>query len=137
MNLAEARLSMIEKWTPKIWWRVFNALVYFDAAHEISRNRYRLRMTQTELAARLNTQQPAIARLERGNMNVSLKYLRRVANAMGCVVRLRIVPLREAIAEEMNEARAKVQKWTPVSSFTVDFSSKHTATYTNTFSMPV
>lgn len=130
MKLAEYRLKMYEQWTPKDWWKVLNSTLYLDAAFEIEKARYKLGLTQKELALRLNTKQPAIARLERGNMNLSLKYLRRIANVMGYVIRLRLVPLKQAIREEIDEVRAHIQEYVSTSFLSIDFSSKETATFT-------
>jgi predicted transcriptional regulator len=53
--------------------------------------RERLGITQAELAARIGSTQPAIARLEAGGVSPSLATLRRIAAALGMelVVELR------------------------------------------------
>jgi ribosome-binding protein aMBF1 (putative translation factor) len=45
--------------------------------------RERLGLTQTQLAERMDTTQPTIARLEAGGVTPSLDTLRRAANALG------------------------------------------------------
>jgi predicted transcriptional regulator len=55
----------------------------FTLASEIIQLRKEKNITQKELAERIGTSQPAIARLESGSYNkVSLSFLRRVAEAL-------------------------------------------------------
>lgn len=46
------------------------------------------RVTQTALAQRLGTTQSAVARLEAGRTRVSVQYLERVAEALGCELQI-------------------------------------------------
>jgi predicted transcriptional regulator len=56
----------------------------FDVAKEVIRLRIGAGMTQKELAGKVHTSQPAIARLESGSYrNLSLSFLRRVGRALG------------------------------------------------------
>ena len=55
-------------------------------------------VTQRELANRLGSQQPAIARLERGNVKPDVLTLERIANALGYRFEMTAVPFDEAIA---------------------------------------
>jgi DNA-binding XRE family transcriptional regulator len=58
----------------------------FALAKEIINLRKKNKITQKELAKRIGTSQPAIARIESGNYhNVSLAFLRKLANALGAV----------------------------------------------------
>ena len=58
----------------------------FTMATEIIALRKRLNLTQKELAERVGTSQPAIARVESGNYrNLSLSFLRRLADALEAV----------------------------------------------------
>jgi predicted transcriptional regulator len=58
----------------------------FLLAEEIIQYRKDKNYTQKELAQKIGTSQPAIARLESGSYNkVSLGFLRRVANALDAV----------------------------------------------------
>jgi len=58
----------------------------FTLSKEIIKLRKSNKLTQKELAEKVGTSQPAIARLESGNYrNVSLALLRRVAFALGAV----------------------------------------------------
>ena len=55
----------------------------FELAERVREARKRVGMTQAELAARIGSTQPAIARLEAGGVSPSLPILRRVAEALG------------------------------------------------------
>jgi predicted transcriptional regulator len=63
----------------------------FVVSKEVIELRTKANMTQKELAARVGTSQPAIARLESGNyQNLSLAFLRRVARALGAETEVHI-----------------------------------------------
>ncbi|WP_156104687.1 helix-turn-helix domain-containing protein [Spirochaeta lutea] len=63
----------------------------FILAKEVMELRKEKNLTQTELAKEVGTSQPAIARLESGNYkNLSLKFLRKVAEALGAVPEVHI-----------------------------------------------
>jgi len=63
----------------------------FALAEEIVTLRTELNMTQKELASRVGTSQPAIARLESGKYtNVSMRFIRKVAQALNAVPELHI-----------------------------------------------
>lgn len=56
----------------------------FALAKEIIKLRKKNKLTQKELAEKIGTSQPAIARIESGNYhNVSLAFLRKLAGALG------------------------------------------------------
>jgi predicted transcriptional regulator len=58
----------------------------FTLAKEIIELRIKSKLTQKQLAQQIGTSQPAIARLESGSYrNVSLSFLRRIADALGAV----------------------------------------------------
>jgi predicted transcriptional regulator len=58
----------------------------FALAKEIIELRIKSKLTQKQLAQQIGTSQPAIARLESGSYrNVSLSFLRRIADALGAV----------------------------------------------------
>jgi predicted transcriptional regulator len=58
--------------------------VEFALAKEIINLRLKSNLTQKQLATQMGTSQPAIARIESGSYhNVSLSFLRRLANALG------------------------------------------------------
>lgn len=56
------------------------------------------RLTQRELAERVGTSQPAIAKLEQGDANPTIDTLARCAEAAGLAVQLTLVPLPVADA---------------------------------------
>jgi predicted transcriptional regulator len=63
----------------------------FTIAREVIELRRRHKLTQKELADRVGTSQPAIARLESGNYrNLSLSFIRRVARALNAVTDVHI-----------------------------------------------
>lgn len=49
-------------------------------------------MTQAELADKVGTRQPSIARLENGGSLPSLSFLERIANALDAQIEIKIVP---------------------------------------------
>lgn len=55
----------------------------FELGAKVRDERDRLGLTQTELAERMETTQPTIARLEAGGVTPSLDTLHRVADALG------------------------------------------------------
>ena len=58
----------------------------FQLAKEVIALRIASNLTQKQLAERMGTSQPAIARLESGNYrNLSLAFLRRLGDALGAV----------------------------------------------------
>jgi predicted transcriptional regulator len=58
----------------------------FELAKEVIELRKKNNLTQKELADQMGTSQPAIARLESGSyQNLSLSFLRRLADALGAV----------------------------------------------------
>lgn len=62
----------------------------FELAKEIIRLRIKAGMTQKDLARRIHTSQPSIARLESGGYrNVSLSFLRRIGGALGVSPQIR------------------------------------------------
>jgi ribosome-binding protein aMBF1 (putative translation factor) len=63
----------------------------FDLAEQVRTARERLGITQAELASRIGSTQPAIARLEAGGVMPTLDTLRRIASALSLdlVVQLR------------------------------------------------
>ena len=64
-----------------------------EPAYQVARLRIMHGLTQAELAQRVGTKQPSIARLESGKSEPRLDFLRRVAEALGGRLEVRIVPL--------------------------------------------
>jgi predicted transcriptional regulator len=63
----------------------------FTIAREVIALRQKHNLTQKELAERVGTSQPAIARLESGNYkNLSLSFIRRIARALDAVPEVHI-----------------------------------------------
>jgi DNA-binding XRE family transcriptional regulator len=63
----------------------------FGLVEAMIKARTRRGLTQAQVAERLGVAQPAVARIESGK-NVSLKTLRRYADAVGCKLQVRFVP---------------------------------------------
>ena len=66
-----------------------------EPAYQVACLRIEQGMTQEELAHKVGTKQPNIARLESGKVTPSLPYLRRVAEALGARLVVRIEPKQE------------------------------------------
>ena len=77
------------------------ALERVEPAYQVARLRMLRGWTQEELARRAGTRQPSIARLESGEREPSLSFLRRVVQALGAHVEVRIVP--EEVAERVRQ----------------------------------
>jgi ribosome-binding protein aMBF1 (putative translation factor) len=65
----------------------------FEIAERVRRAREDRGLTQAELAARIGSTQPALARLESGGVTPTLDMLRRIAEALGLEL---VVDLRRA-----------------------------------------
>ena len=68
----------------------------FQVAREVIRLRLQRGLSQKELAQKAGTGQPNISRLERGTINPSLRFLQRVASALGAEVEISFRPLEAA-----------------------------------------
>ena len=67
----------------------------FSLAKEIIKLRKTNNLTQKDLAEKVGTSQPAIARLESGNYkNVSLAFLRKVAFALGTTPEIKLKKIK-------------------------------------------
>jgi len=64
----------------------------FELAETLIAARLRADLSQTEIAERMGTTQPAIARLESGRQIPSTKTLRRYAEATGSRLKIQLVP---------------------------------------------
>lgn len=60
----------------------------FELAQMIIAKRIKQGMSQKELARRIGTKQPAIARLESGNYNPSMLLLKKTAKALGASLKI-------------------------------------------------
>lgn len=63
-----------------------------EPSYQIARLRILRGLTQEQLAEKVGTKQPSIARLESGRTTPSLDFLQRVAEALDAEVEIRIVP---------------------------------------------
>lgn len=63
-----------------------------EPAHQLARLRILRGLSQEQLAIKVGTRQPSIARLESGKATPNLDFLRRVAAALDAQVEIRIVP---------------------------------------------
>jgi transcriptional regulator with XRE-family HTH domain len=68
----------------------------FSRASTLIAARTRAGLTQAQVAHRMGTTQPAVARLESGKRKPSYATLERYAKALGCSLRLELVPLERA-----------------------------------------
>jgi transcriptional regulator with XRE-family HTH domain len=71
-------------------------------AYQLARLRIMRGLTQAELAERVGTQQPSIARLEGGKVEPTLPFLRRVAEALDAEVTIQILP-KEQVRESVGK----------------------------------
>ena len=97
---------------PKYAAQVRGELERLEVARRVRQLREGLNVTQKELADRLGTGQPSIARLESGQVVPRLDFLSRVARALGARVDVRFVanaaPRRRAAAGHKREERKKI-----------------------------
>jgi DNA-binding XRE family transcriptional regulator len=64
-----------------------------EPAYQIARLRIERGLTQAQLAELVGTKQPSIARLERGDREPTLSFLRKLAAALGVRLEINFVPL--------------------------------------------
>jgi transcriptional regulator with XRE-family HTH domain len=69
-----------------------------EPAYQVARLRIMRGLSQEQLAELVGTKQPSIARLESGKVEPRLSFLRRVVEALGGRLEVRITPLEEAPA---------------------------------------
>lgn len=62
-------------------------------AYQIARLRIERGLTQAQLAELVGTKQPSIARLERGEREPTLAFLRKLAEALGVRLEINFVPV--------------------------------------------
>lgn len=70
----------------------------FDAAakelepgYQVARLRIQRGLTQTQLAAKVGTRQPSIARLENGSTLPSISFLNKIATALDAKIEVRLI----------------------------------------------
>jgi ribosome-binding protein aMBF1 (putative translation factor) len=64
----------------------------FELVSQIIAMRLKRKLSQRQLAERMGTPQPSIARMESTRAIKNLDYVRRVAEALGCTLEVRFVP---------------------------------------------
>ena len=70
----------------------FDALtVEFDLIRQIIKRRMESDMTQVDLAKKMRSDQAIISRLESGNYNPSIKFLKRLAHALGTKLKVSLI----------------------------------------------
>jgi transcriptional regulator with XRE-family HTH domain len=74
------------------------AVEELEPAYQVARLRIMRGLTQEQVAELVGTKQSSIARLESGNTEPRLSFLRRVVEALGGQLEVRIMPQEEAIA---------------------------------------
>lgn len=73
----------------------------FELVSQLIALRIKRQMSQRDLAAKLGTQQPSIARFERRMVSTDLSFLRRVADALDADVTVSLVPRRAKPAQRV------------------------------------
>lgn len=83
----------------------------FALFDELFKARSRARLTQAQVAERMGTQTPAVARLEAGGgskkHSPSLATLCKYAEAVGCHLEIKLVPLAPSLGEEESSGAKK------------------------------
>ena len=88
------------------------AVEELEPAYQVARLRIMRGLTQEQLAELVGTHQPSIARLESGESEPKLSFLRRVVEALQGQLEIRIVPQEEAsvvkpsVRESLSKAKA-------------------------------
>lgn len=84
--------ALKERMEDPIFKKAYDALeVEFQIIHDVLKKRIEHDMSQKELAKKIGSDQATISRLESGNYNPSIKFLKRVAKAVGGELRVTIV----------------------------------------------
>lgn len=90
MEFREVKKRMFEK-NPKLKEEYDNLEPEYKIIEQIIKLRKDLNLTQTELGKLLKVKQPVIARLESGEYNPSLSYLKKVADVLGAKLDIRFI----------------------------------------------
>jgi transcriptional regulator with XRE-family HTH domain len=94
--LLPSNSRIAERLRKSSFWHVWLRRPALDVAEHILRLRRLRGMSQEELAGRMGTKQPAIARLEAGRSNPRLDTLVKAAEALDAVVRVQFAPTEDA-----------------------------------------
>lgn len=82
-----------------------------EAGYQVARLRILRGMTQAELAEKVGTQQPSIARLENGTKSPSLSFLNKVAKALNARIVLSFVIDKQSLGHQLNERVDEDEKY--------------------------
>lgn len=66
-----------------------------EPAYQIARLRIEAGLSQAQLAALVGTKQPSIARLERGQQQPTIEFLRKLGAALGKRLEISFVPMEQ------------------------------------------
>jgi len=91
MEFKEVKKKMFGK-NPKLKEEYDNLEPEYKIIEQIIELRKDLNLTQTELGKLLKVKQPVIARLESGQYNPSLSYLKKVADVLGAKLDIKFIP---------------------------------------------
>lgn len=91
MKFKEVKKKMFEK-NPKLKEEYDNLEPEYKIIEQIIKLRRDLNLTQAELGNLLKVKQPVIARLESGEYNPSLSYLKKVADVLGAKLDIKFIP---------------------------------------------
>ena len=80
-----------------------------EPAYQVARLRIIRGLTQEELAEKVGTKQPSIARLESGKSEPSLSFLRRVVEALDGDLKVHIAPREAAKGPGQGQERAVIR----------------------------
>ncbi len=89
---------------PKVAREYYRLAPFYRLADQLVLLRKHRGMTQQELAAKANTTQAVISRLENVSVHCSLESVIRIAEALGAVVELKMIPSEE-LAQESVDAK--------------------------------
>jgi transcriptional regulator with XRE-family HTH domain len=86
------------------FWKEYFRLPRYDVAESIIKLRRLRGMTQAQLARRLGTHQPAIARIEAARSNVGLDTIRALSIALDAVVQISVRPAELCVLAYLDRA---------------------------------
>lgn len=84
----------------------------FEVANLITEARYHCKLTQAQLAKKVGTQQPSIARIESGSTLPSLSFLERLADSIGTYLiapQFGFMNEKDAYTEEASEQKSNIR----------------------------
>jgi predicted transcriptional regulator len=92
MEYSTLKDSLNERLKDPKFKKAYDALeVEFQIIHDILKKRIEKDISQKQLAKKIGSDQATISRLESGNYNPSIKFLKRIAKAVGGELKVTIV----------------------------------------------